>query len=55
MTRGYVDDSLLPRQAVETVLASGIEAVVVDACWREFGQYERLWWIGRVVLPPTAI
>jgi len=33
MTRGSVDDSLLkPRQAVESVLLSGIEAVVVDAC-----------------------
>jgi len=41
MTHGYVDDSLLAL-SVESVLPSGIEVVVVDACWREFSQYERL-------------
>jgi len=40
---------------VESVLPSGIESVVVDACWREFSQYEWLSWIRRVVLPRTAI
>jgi len=40
---------------VESVSPSGIEAVVVDACWREFSQYERLSWITRVVLLRTTI
>jgi len=40
---------------VELVLPSGIKAVVVDACWREFSQYKRLSRIRRVVLPRTVI
>jgi len=40
---------------VESVLPSVIEAVVVDAGWREFTQYERLSWTRCVVLPCPVI